>query len=228
MKSYLVDKKILPDMKETRRNVSWHAGEDNYGETGSTIFDSKGISPEMTLCSCLLLTFSHAKKCPSLWKSPNTSCLDGVRTSCSHTLLQISGDVPLWCPTKIEVPLWYCKMQEISLALLLSLQKDSNWSLQDWARKEGGGEKVCSRSQAWEGAAPANRTQTSQLSGLTHMGPLRGVCPHEELYCYNSSCQGCWYMHLSKFSHAERCWSWALAVTAHCKETFSQGVLLEI
>lgn len=117
MKSYLVDKKILPDMKETRRNVSWHAGEDNYGETGSTIFDSKGISPEMTLCSCLLLTFSHAKKCPSLWKSPNTSCLDGVRTSCSHTLLQISGDVPLWCPTKIQVPLWYCKTQEISLAL---------------------------------------------------------------------------------------------------------------
>lgn len=23
----------LPDMKETRRNVSWHAGEDKYGES---------------------------------------------------------------------------------------------------------------------------------------------------------------------------------------------------
>lgn len=39
-------------------------------------------------------------------------------------------------------------------------------------RKEGGGERVCSRSQAQAGAASANRTWTSQLSGLTHMGPL--------------------------------------------------------
>lgn len=50
----------LPDMKETKRNVSWHAGEDiSMEQAESIIFDSDGMSPEMTLHSCLLLTFSH-------------------------------------------------------------------------------------------------------------------------------------------------------------------------
>lgn len=53
----------LPDMKETKRNVSWHAGEDiSMEQAESIIFDSDGMSPEMTLHSCLLLTFSHLKK----------------------------------------------------------------------------------------------------------------------------------------------------------------------
>lgn len=53
----------LPNMKESRRNVSWHAGEDiSMEKAESIIFDSDGMLPEMTLHSCLLLTFSHEKK----------------------------------------------------------------------------------------------------------------------------------------------------------------------
>lgn len=53
----------LPDMKETKRNVSWHAGEDISTEKAeSIIFDSDGMSPEMTLHSFLLLIFSHGGK----------------------------------------------------------------------------------------------------------------------------------------------------------------------
>lgn len=50
-------------MKETKRNVSWHAGEDiSMEQAESIIFDSDGMLPEMTLHSCLLLTFSHGDK----------------------------------------------------------------------------------------------------------------------------------------------------------------------
>lgn len=163
------------------------------------------------------------KKCPSLWKSPNTSCLDGVRTSCSHTLLQISGDVPLWCPTKIEVPLWCYKMQEIALTAERFQLKFTRLS-EEGGRWRKGLFKVTGPGR---GSISKQDLDLSTFWAYAH-GATSGVCPHEELYCYNSRCQGCWYIHLSEFSHAERCWSWALTVTAHCKKTFSQGVLLEI
>lgn len=43
--------------------MSWHAGEDmSMEQAESIIFDNDGMLPEMTLHSCLLLTFSHVKK----------------------------------------------------------------------------------------------------------------------------------------------------------------------
>lgn len=86
----------LPDMKETKRNVSWHAGEDiSMEQAESIIFDSDGMSPEMTLHSCLLLTFSHLKKKVKKKKKAsefsNSSPLDGRTANCLHALLQISA-----------------------------------------------------------------------------------------------------------------------------------------
>lgn len=118
MKSYLVDKKACQIWKRQEEMCLGMLGRISIEKAESIIFDSERISPEMTLCSCLLLTFSHAKKkkCPSPWESSSTSWLAGVRTSSLRTLLQISDDVLLWCPTKIELLPCCYEIQQIALA----------------------------------------------------------------------------------------------------------------
>lgn len=71
----------------------------------------------------------------------NSSYLDGGGTSCLHTLLQISDDVLFWCPTKIKVPLWYCKNIE-SVLTTKSFQSKLVRQSQKGGRRRTGLSKV--------------------------------------------------------------------------------------
>lgn len=110
-----------------------------------------------------IVNFFPCKKNATACEFSHSSCLDGRRTSCLRTLLQISDDVLFWCPTKIEVPLWFCKNTEIVLAT-----KSSQSKLVRQSQKGGREEKwfVQGHGVGQGQHQQENRTQTSNTSAL--------------------------------------------------------------